>query len=83
MAMEIRLPEIGEGVHEGGFATSRRPDDDDEFAVRDVQREALEDFDRAVGLADVVDADSGHGRLTCPSRRSARRPPSTCPEAAQ
>ena len=46
------------------LATARRPDKNDEFAVRDFDIDAMDDIDGAVGLPDVLDGQSGHEILS-------------------
>src|SRR5690606_447367 len=47
--------EAGDHAQQGRLAAARRADQDDELAIGDVDRHALERFERAVVLADLVD----------------------------
>ena len=57
--------EAAEDVHQRGFAAARGPDDGDEFARVDVERDVVQRADflaaEVVNLADVAEFDEGHG----------------------
>ena len=63
--------EPGDHPQQGRLAAARRPDQDDELAVADVDVDAVNDLKRAEGLADLTD---GHRRHALPPRRA--EPPS-------
>ncbi len=55
-----------DAAQQRGLAAARRADDGDDLAVADVEIDVAEDFERAVMLAEALDADT---RLWCPPSR--------------
>lgn len=58
----------GDHAKQCRLSASRWPHQDDELAILDADRDALNDFMRAIGLTHVDNIDRGHGDL--PSQRS-------------
>ena len=58
------------------LAAAGRPDEHHEFAVVDVEADAVDDLGRAIGLLDVLECDGRHfvSSSSSPRPRSARRP---------
>ena len=50
----------GNHAKQRGFAASRRPEEDDEFAIRNVKIKALDDIDGAIALVDIGADDVRH-----------------------
>src|SRR6185437_3576909 len=71
LAAAYRL-EPGDHPQQRRLAASRRPDQNDEFAVLDVDRNAVNDLRAAKALAHVGDFDRGHIRSS-PLRSGAKR----------
>ena len=65
------LLEAGEHPQQRRLAAARRADQHHELAVGDVDRDAVQHLERAVGLADVADRDGAH-RSVVPPRRLRR-----------
>ena len=52
--------EAGDHAQQGRFAAAGRSDQGDEFAVLDVDIDAVQDFGVPVGFAQIPDDDTGH-----------------------
>ncbi len=52
--------EAGEHAQRGRLATAGRPDEDEELAILDVEREVVDRDDLAEQLVDVIEADRRH-----------------------
>ena len=57
----IGLEQAGGDLEQGGFSSAVRPQQPDDFAAADVEADALEGFELAVGFADGVEVENGLG----------------------
>ena len=65
------LLEPGDHPEQRRFSAARRPDEDDELAVGDIDVDAVYDFHRAKGFADLAKCDWCHGLTLSPRSRAA------------
>src|SRR6185312_6457437 len=54
--------EPGDRAQQGGLAAARRPEEADELALGDVQRDVAESAEVAVALVEVADLEIAHAR---------------------
>jgi hypothetical protein len=60
----VDLLEPGEHPQQRRLAAARRADQHHELAVRDVERNAVDDFRASKSLLDVAERDGRHGAVT-------------------
>ena len=56
----VDLEQAGDGVEQGRLAAARRPEQHDELALLDVERQAVEHPHALEGDGDVADGDGSH-----------------------
>lgn len=56
-----RVLQAGDDAQQGRLAAARRADEDDEFAILDVEVDAFQHIDGAEGFLDILDLQRAHG----------------------
>ena len=66
-----RCLEAGEEPHQGGLAAAGRPEQAEELALEDVERQVVDRRGRTEALRHALEADQGHGARLGPRREGA------------